>query len=84
MFLSPLFAEAFATVTQASVQLYNTDGSQGAARGAGIGAGIYSGAEEAFVGLEPVRTIEPNEKLASAYSEAYEKWENVLNQQLNA
>ncbi|MHC4144397.1 MAG: FGGY-family carbohydrate kinase, partial [Planctomycetota bacterium] len=84
MFLSPLFAEAFATVTQASVQLYNTDGSQGAARGAGIGAGIYSGAEEAFVGLEPVRTIEPNEKLASAYGEAYKKWEKVLNQQLNA
>lgn len=84
MFLSPLFAEAFATVTQASVQLYNTDGSQGAARGAGIGAGIYSGAEEAFVGLEPVRTIEPNEKLASAYGEAYNKWEKVLNQQLNA
>ena len=84
MFLSPLFAEAFATVTQASVQLYNTDGSQGAARGAGIGTGIYSGAEEAFVGLEPVRTIEPNEKLASVYGEAYEKWEDVLNQQLNA
>ncbi|MHC4072516.1 MAG: xylulokinase [Planctomycetota bacterium] len=84
MFLSPLFAEAFATVTQASVQLYNTDGSQGAARGAGIGAGIYSGPEEAFVGLEPVRAIEPNEKLASAYGEAYKKWEKVLNQQLNA
>ncbi len=84
MFLSPLFAEAFATVTQASVQLYNTDGSQGAARGAGIGAGIYGGPEEAFVGLEPVRTIEPNEKLASAYRGAYEKWEDVLKQQLNA
>ncbi len=84
MFLSPLFAEAFATVTQASVELYNTDGSQGAARGAGIGAGIYSGPEDAFVGLKPVRTVEPNEKLASAYKEAYEKWENVLKQQLEA
>lgn len=84
MFLSPLFAEAFATVTQATVELYNTDGSQGAARGAGIGAGIYKGPEDAFVGLEPVSTVEPNEKLASAYKEAYEKWENVLKQQLNA
>ena len=82
MFLSPLFAEAFATVTQATVELYNTDGSQGAARGAGIGAGLYSGPEEAFVGLEPVRTVEPNEKLAAAYKQAYEKWENVLKQQL--
>jgi len=84
MFLSPLFAEAFATVTHAGVELYNTDGSQGAARGAGIGAGIYKGAADAFVGLQPVRTVEPNEKLASAYKEAYEKWEDVLNQQLNA
>ena len=82
MFLSPLFAEAFATVTQAAVQLYNTDGSQGAARGAGIGAGVYKSTEEAFVGLEPVKTIEPNEKLSSAYREAYAGWEEVLKQQL--
>ncbi len=78
-FLSPLFAEAFATVTQATVELYNTDGSQGAARGAGIGAGIYKGPQDAFVGLKPVRTIEPNRKLAQAYQEAYERWQNVLN-----
>jgi xylulokinase len=82
MFLSPLFAEAFATVTQASVELYNTDGSQGAARGAGIGAGIYKGADDAFIGLEPVRTIKPNEKLASAYRQAYETWKHVLDEQL--
>lgn len=82
MFLSPLFAEAFATVTGASVELYNTDGSQGAARGAGIGAGIYKGPEDAFVGLEPVKTIEPDKKLTSAYNKACEKWENVLKQQL--
>jgi len=82
MFLSPLFAEAFATVTQASVELYNTDGSQGAARGAGIGAGIYKGADDAFIGLEPVRTIKPNEKLASEYRQAYETWKNVLDDQL--
>ncbi|UCE99472.1 MAG: carbohydrate kinase [Planctomycetota bacterium] len=78
MFLSPLFGEAFATVTQSLVQLYNTDGSQGAARGAGIGAGIYHGLEDAFVGLEPIKTIEPNEKLEPAYRQAYEKWESIL------
>jgi xylulokinase len=82
MFLSPLFAEAFATVTKATVQLYNTDGSQGAARGAGIGAGVYKSPEEAFVGLEPVKTIEPNDKLSSAYQQAYAGWEEVLKQQL--
>ena len=82
MFLSPLFSEAFATITGASVELYKTDGSQGAARGAGIGAGIYKGAEDAFVGLEPVKTIEPNEKLTSAYTEAYNNWQDVLTKQI--
>jgi xylulokinase len=82
MFLSPTFAEAFATVTKTTVQLYNTDGSQGAARGAGIGAGIYKGPEEAFVGLTPVKTIEPNKELKVAYQEAYESWEDVLKDEL--
>ncbi|MHC4111427.1 MAG: xylulokinase [Planctomycetota bacterium] len=82
MFLSPLFGEAFATVTQSVVELYNTDGSHGAARGAGIGAGIYKGPEDAFAGLKPVKTIEPNEKLASVYQKAYDRWEDILKQQL--
>jgi len=82
MFLSPLFGEAFATVTQSVVELYNTDGSQGAARGAGIGAGAYSSFKDAFVGLKPVKTVEPDGKLAPAYQEAYEKWENVLEHEL--
>jgi xylulokinase len=82
MFLSPLFAEAFATVTQSVVELYNTDGSQGAARGAGIGSGIYKDPDDAFVGLEPVKTIEPNDKLSAVYQQAYERWESVLKHQL--
>jgi len=82
MFLSPLFAEAFATVTGATVELYNTDGSQGAARGAGIGAGIYEAAEDAFAGLEPVKRIEPNEKLRADYTRAYERWESILRHEL--
>ncbi len=82
MFLSLLFAEAFATVTGATVELYNTDGSQGAARGAGIGAGIYKGPDDAFAGLKPVRKIEPDKKSASSFQEAYQRWEDVLQRQL--
>ena len=82
MFLSPLFAEAFATITGATVELYNTDGSQGAARGAGIGAGLYQGPEDAFVGLKPVRTVAPNKQLKKAYQNAYENWQAVLDRQL--
>jgi xylulokinase len=79
MFLSPLFAEAFSTITGARVELYNTDGAQGAARGAGIGAGIYGTNSDAFRGLTTIRTIEPNTLLKDAYSEAYAHWVMVLN-----
>lgn len=83
MFLSPLFGEVFSTVTGALVELYNTDGSQGAARGAGIGAGFYRGPEDAFAGLRPVSTIEPNKKSMKAYQEAYKRWKSVLKHRLS-
>ncbi len=83
MFLSPLFGEAFATVTGAHIDLLHTDGSQGAARGAGIGAGIYRSDRDAFLGLNVVRVIEPNKDLASPYQKAYEEWEGVLRSELS-
>ena len=79
MFLSPLFASAFATVTNACVELYNTDGSQGAARGAGYGAGIYPTLRDAFTGLKSIATIEPDQKLQSQYQAAWQNWLNTLN-----
>jgi xylulokinase len=82
MFLSPLFAEAFATISGATVELYNTDGSQGAARGAGIGAGIYD-MDSAFVGLEQVRAVTPNAALGSSYEEAYQRWLAQLDRALD-
>ena len=82
MFLSDVFCEAFATVTGSVVQLYDTDGSAGAARGAGIGAGVYKNMEEAFAGLKPIKTVEPNKKQKQAYTDAYQKWKDVLNRKL--
>jgi xylulokinase len=82
MFLSPLFGRAFSTVTGAAVELYNTDGSQGAARGAGLGAGIYRDAKDAFAGLKPIETIEPDKRLRPAYQQAYAAWEDVLKNEL--
>jgi xylulokinase len=82
MFLSPLFVKAFATITKSVVELYNTDGSQGAARGAGIGAGIYKSPDDAFVGLEPIKSVEPNDKLSSAYADCYDRWKDVLESEL--
>jgi xylulokinase len=81
MFKSSLFAGLFATVTGARVELYDTDGSQGAARGAAIGAGIY-GYEDAFVGLESTSVVEPNREQEAACREAYEGWVSVLENRL--
>lgn len=82
MFLSPLFAEAFATTTGAVVELYNTDGSAGAARGAGIGAGIFENYAQAFAGLKKTGIIKPNKELRQQYTDAYRKWIEILNQKL--
>jgi len=79
MFLSPLFAQTFATVTGTNVELYNTDGSQGAARGGGIGAGIYASHAEAFVGLNKTRTVEPEPNSQDRYEEVYQNWLGKLN-----
>jgi len=84
MFLSPLFREAFATVTGARVELYNTDGAQGAARGAGVGAGVYGAMKDAFVGLTAVMTVEPDARKAPAYEEAYGRWESALERELSS
>lgn len=79
MFLSPLFRDTLAGVSGATIELYDTDGSVGAAKGAGIGAGIYKDSEEAFSTLEKLQVIEPNEKLRSDYLTAYTHWKEVLN-----
>lgn len=78
MFLSPLFRRVFATVTDSPVELYSTDGSQGAARGAGIGAGIYADHRDAFTGLEERETIEPDAGAKSEYRDLYGRWKEQL------
>lgn len=78
MFLSPIFAGTFANVTGAAVELYDTDGAQGACRGAGLGAGIYRSPAEAFAALKKIETIEPDEQNKAQYLEAYSKWHETL------
>ena len=77
MFLSPLFREAFANTANVVIELYNTDGAQGAARGAAIGAG-YVNAADAFRGMECLSVIEPDAALQPQYRDAYGNWLNAL------
>ena len=78
MFLSPLFRNTLAGVSGATIELYDTDGSVGAAKGAGIGAGIYKDNNEAFATLDKLEVIEPDQAKRSEYLAAYENWKKTL------
>ena len=85
MFLSPIFRDTLAGVTGATIELYDTDGSVGAAKGAGMGAGIYKDNNEAFATLDKLAVIEPDVANKSAYEDAYQRWlecmqKNIVNQ----
>lgn len=78
MFLSPLFRDTLAGVSGATINLYDTDGSVGAAKGAGIGCGIYKDHDEAFASLRLLQTIVPDEQHRADYQAAYERWKEQL------
>ena len=78
MFQSKIFRDTLSGVSGATIELYNTDGSVGAAKGAGLGAGIYKTPQEAFSTLERLATITPDHQ--SEYREAYERWKSHLSE----
>ncbi|MCL1938725.1 MAG: FGGY family carbohydrate kinase [Candidatus Azobacteroides sp.] len=77
MFLSSIFRQTLASISGATIELYDTDGAAGAAKGAGIGAGIYKDNQEAFASLEKLAIINPEES-DGPYQEAYERWKQYL------
>lgn len=79
LFLSRLFTEAFVNVTGVPVELYENDGSTGAALGAGIGAGIFASPAEAFKQMKPLETVNPT---TQAYEPVYQEWKGLLERQL--
>ena len=84
MFLSDLFSRTLATLTGAVIELYNTDGSLGAARGAAIGAGLFSSPKEAFAGLRLIKRIEPDTKIKSQIHDSFEVWKKYLLKNINS
>ena len=83
MFLSPVFRNVFVHTTGASLELYETDGSHGAARGAGLGAGIFRNESEAFRSLKLVQRIDPDPEKQEKYSTIYKNWKEKLQSELN-
>ena len=78
MFLSPIFRDTLAGISGATIELYNTDGSIGAARGAAVGSGYFKSFTEAFGSLTMLESIEPNLSKKAEYEAAYAKWKEIL------
>ena len=81
MFLSPVFRDTLASVSGADIVLFDTDGSAGAARGAGIGAGIYDNRDQAFSTLKQIDIIHPAAD-RQPYIDAFARWKNILEKSL--
>src|SRR5690606_8576454 len=81
LFLSKVFIQSFVNATGIAVELYENDGSRGAAVGAGIGAGIYKSYEEAFVNFKPLEKFEPDN--TSLYEDLYQGWKSLLESKYN-
>jgi len=78
MFLSDIFRNTLAGVSGATIELYETDGSVGAAKGAGMGCGLYKDNHEAFASLKKLAVIEPDEQKRTEYLSAYAAWKETL------
>ncbi|HTN38323.1 MAG TPA: FGGY family carbohydrate kinase [Arachidicoccus sp.] len=78
MFLNRTFTQAFVNTTGLTLELYRTDGSIGAALGAGIGLGYYRRPADAFTKLELIETVQPDPALMRAYDTVYAKWKAAL------
>lgn len=86
LFLSPLFTEILSNITGAKIELLETDGALGAARGAAVGCGYYRSFSEAFRNLAIKETYEysnyehsnnehfKSDNLNQQYQDAYHQW----------
>jgi xylulokinase len=76
LFLSDVFIQSFANATGVAVELYENDGSVGAALGAGIGIGKYQSYDDAYLNFKPLRKFEPNNVVR--YDALYKEWKSLL------
>lgn len=79
MFLSPLFCQIVSDVLKVPLEIYNTDGSVGAARGAAIGSGRYT-LETAFLNHRIMARYTPDNNNCELYDILYESWKTKLKQ----
>ena len=74
LFQSALFSQTIANLTRCPVELYNTNGSVGAARGAAVGTGYYADEKEAFSSLKAIKSYMPDPTDGDKLAVCYGKW----------
>jgi xylulokinase len=84
MFLSRLFSQTFADCSGCPVELYNSDGSIGAARAAGFGKRYYMQFRDCYRGMELMRLVEPDIKNTVRIKELYSQWKRGLEEILKS
>ena len=80
LFSSEVFTDAFVNACGVPVELYQNDGSVGAAIGAGIGVGEFT-PDNAFINVKPIKVVEP--KSQNMYDLFYRDWKGLLDGHLN-
>lgn len=78
LFQSTLFASTIASLTGATIEVYNTTGAVGAALAAAVGAGHLPKLTTAMQGQKVQQRILPDPHTASALEAAYARWEKAL------
>lgn len=73
LFLSPIFRSTLSAINDVEIELFNTTGAQGAARGAAVGAG-YKSIGELTASVHPSGCEAPDPSIKEALLPAYERW----------
>ena len=82
LFRSEIFSTTVSTLIDQKIEIYNTTGSIGAARAAGLIDGDFNKFEKNITSNDHVKTFSPNQD-KKAYIRAYENWKIELNKILN-
>ena len=79
LFLSNIFRESFVNSSNIKLQLFDTNGSEGAARGAALGSKFYDNEKDAFTTLEMISETTPDSQGKDKYLKEYHNWKKFLN-----
>lgn len=77
LFQSKIFSMTVASMIDAEIDLYDTNGATGAAKASGIAVGVFSNAIEAFQSLKIENKYKPSNK-QDEYKSAYQLWKKDL------